>query len=65
MITERQEILAYQDSIKSYRDLKNAINTAINKAVKEVIQKGLAEGIDVHTLSKMTGVSVEEIKQMQ
>ncbi|WKN46194.1 Rpn family recombination-promoting nuclease/putative transposase [Tunicatimonas pelagia] len=41
-----QEVQAYEDSLKSYRDLKNSLNTAFEEGKKEGIEKGIEQGIE-------------------
>ena len=40
-----EEVQAYEDSLKSYRDLKNALDTAKEEAKAEGKAEGIAEGI--------------------
>lgn len=67
----REELLSYEDSLKYYRDLKNSLDTAreegreegeIKKSI-QVIRKGHAEGLTVETLSKLTGLSEDEVRR--
>ncbi|MCB0547242.1 MAG: PD-(D/E)XK nuclease family transposase [Phaeodactylibacter sp.] len=60
----------YEESLKYYRDLKNVVDTSFEegreegKAEKEieVILKSREAGLDVETISKITGKSIEEIR---
>ncbi len=97
----QQEFLAYEDSLKYFRDLQNSLDTAqekgfvrgveqgIQRGIKQGIQKGmeqgikqgmeqgiqmrnleiakqaLAEGLDLETVAKLTGVTVEQLKTLQ
>ena len=38
------EVQAYEDSLKSYRDLKNSLDTAREEGLKEGLEEGLKEG---------------------
>lgn len=67
----------YEDSLKVYRDLKNVLDTAELKGIKKGLKKGRAEGraevakamlknkMDIEQISELTGLSIEEIKQLQ
>lgn len=68
----REELLSYEDSLKYYRDLKNSLDTAreegreegeIKKSI-QVIIKGHVEGLTVETLSKLTGLSENEVTRI-
>lgn len=60
----RQEAEAYEDSLKSYRDLKNSLDTAREEGKAEGIAQGREEGIElvleVIGLAK-SGKSIDEI----
>ena len=36
----------YEDSLKAYRDIKNSIDTALEKGREEGMAKGLAKGME-------------------
>ena len=67
-----EEKARYEESLKYYRDLKNVVDTSYEegreegKAEKEieVIIKSQEAGLDVETISKITGRSIEEIKKI-
>ena len=40
-----REVQAYEDSLKSYRDLKNSLDTAFAEGVEEGMEKGMEKGI--------------------
>ena len=73
-LEERQD---YEDSLKVYRDFKNVLDTAELKGIKKGLKKGRAEGkaevaqamlknkMDIKQISELTGLSIEEIKQLQ
>lgn len=59
----------YQDSLKQYRDLKNSLDTAFedgetNKA-KSVAKNAIQEGLSDHTITKLTGLSLQDIAQIR
>ncbi|WP_291725907.1 Rpn family recombination-promoting nuclease/putative transposase [Bernardetia sp.] len=77
---DKQERMAYEDSLKYYRDIKNVIDTAEEKGIAkgrkegkeegkkekeiEIIKNGLSEGLDLTVLSKITNLSLEEVKEI-
>ena len=71
---QTQEKEQYEDSLKSYRDLKNVIDTAYDEgelkgkleAQKEMVLKGIARGLDnsmIADLSGLTEIEVEELRK--
>jgi predicted transposase/invertase (TIGR01784 family) len=68
---DAEEKARYEESLKYYRDLKNVVDTSYEegreegKAEKEieVILKSHEAGLDVETISKITGKSIEEVKK--
>jgi len=68
-LKERQE---YEDSLKYYRDLVNSIDTAEQdgeekgkrKEKIEIAKKCLKEGLSIDVISKITGLSKEEIEKL-
>ena len=72
----REELLSYEDSLKYYRDLKNSLDTAFEEGMIEgvmkgkmegkieVIKNGLLSGLDLSVLSKLTGLTEEEIRKI-
>ena len=69
----REELLSYEDSLKYYRDLKNSLDTAFDEGFEvgkdkgreegkiEVIKNGVKSGLEISVLSKLTGMTEEEI----
>ena len=59
----------YEDSLKSYRDLKNVIDTSYGEGReegkdernKEIALNMLKEGLNILLISKITGLSEDEI----
>lgn len=61
----QQEYRDYENSLKYYRDLKNSLDTARFDERVEIAKKGLNEGVSVELLSKMTGLTKEEIDKLK
>ena len=62
------ELKEYEESLKAYRDVKNSIDTALEKGrvegVIQVAKKLLESGMDVDTVMKMTDLSKSEIEKL-
>ena len=66
------ELKEYEDSLKAYRDVKNSIDTALEKGSEEgknlkaiqIAKKLLESGMDVDTVMKMTDLSKSEIEKL-
>ena len=74
------ELKEYEDSLKAYRDVKNSIDTALEKGREEgraeareegknlkviqIAKKMLAAGMDIDTVIKMTDLSKSEIEKL-
>jgi predicted transposase/invertase (TIGR01784 family) len=62
-----EEKARYEESLKYYRDLKNVVDTSFEEGREEgkieVILKSHETGLDVETISKITGKSIEEVKK--
>ena len=62
----------YEDSLKSYRDLKNVIDTSFGEGKeegreeekKQIALNMLKEGLNIDLISKITGLSGDEIEQL-
>ncbi|ACF14152.1 conserved hypothetical protein [Chloroherpeton thalassium ATCC 35110] len=61
----QQEYLDYENSLKYYRDLKNSLDTAREERTIEIAKKGLKEGFPIEMISKMTGLSENEIEELK
>ena len=63
------ELKEYEDSLKAYRDVKNSIDTALEKGREEkaiqIDKKMLAAGMDIDTIIKMTELSKDEIEKLK
>jgi len=68
----RQEIAEYEDSLKKYRDLYSAIETArmegeLKGELKrnvEIALKMLENGVSIENICKYTGLSEEQVKEL-
>ena len=62
------ELKEYEDSLKSYRDVKNSIDTALEKGREEkaiqIAKKMLDAGMDIDTIINMTDLSKSEIEKL-
>jgi len=61
----QKEYQDYENSLKYYRDLKNSLDTAKEEERIEIAKKGLKEGYPIEMISKMTGLSEEEINELK
>ena len=63
-----EELREYEDSLKTYRDLKNSLDTAEEKGRVEekiAIARNLKSmGMSISDISKATGLQEEEIKAL-
>ena len=72
-----EEKQQYEESLKTYRDLKNVIDTAFDEGKtegkeegkeegkSEIVMKMIKKGLPVDLISEMTSFSVEQINNMQ
>ncbi len=76
----KEELLQYKDSLKTYRDLKGVLDTSyeeglengieqgiekgIEKGIAKMAKKSLEEGLPIYLISKITGLSKEEIEKL-
>ena len=62
------ELKEYEDSLKAYRDVKDCIDTALEKGREEkaiqIAKKMLAAGMDIDTIINMTDLSKDEIEKL-
>ena len=66
------ELKEYEDSLKTYRDLKNSLDTAEEKGrvegreneKKATIQRLLASGASVDIIAVATGLTQDEVKPL-
>ena len=67
-----EELRAYEDSLKAYRDIKNSIDSAKREGLaeglaegrREIARKMKAKGFPVSEISEMTGLHEEEIRSL-
>jgi predicted transposase/invertase (TIGR01784 family) len=64
-----EEVRAYEDSLKSYRDLKNSLDTAREEGSEQrafkIALKALEKGMTVMEVSQITGLSVAQIEKLK
>ena len=62
------ELKEYEDSLKTYRDLKNSLDTAEEKGEakekKATIRRLLASGASVDIIAVATGLTQDEVKPL-
>ncbi|UCH97442.1 MAG: hypothetical protein JSV88_11470 [Candidatus Aminicenantes bacterium] len=60
--------MEYEKNLKHYRDLKGVIDTSFEdgeiKKAKEMSKKMKEKGIDIDTISEISGLSKEEIEKL-
>ena len=61
---DQTELDSYENSLKSYRDLKGVIDTAFDEGKIEVARNLKALGIDIEIISKSTGLTKEEVNKL-
>ena len=69
----QQEYQEYEDSLKYYRDINNPLNTAREEGERkgklegkiEVAKNGLKEGCPIEMISKITGLTADEIESLK
>jgi len=59
------EVKAYEDSLKSYRDLKNSLDTAyaegIEKGIEKVAINGIRQGKSDEVIMEITGLNLDQL----
>lgn len=59
----------YEESLKSYRDLKNSLDTAFEegraKEKRQVVKSSIKAGLKVDLISTITGMPPEEIERIK
>jgi predicted transposase/invertase (TIGR01784 family) len=58
------ELMSYENSLKTYRDLKSVIDTAFDEGVLKVAKNLKDEGMDMEFIIKMTGLTKGEIEKL-
>ena len=63
-----KQLREYEDSVKAYRDIVNAVNTARKEGHEEekieIARKMKSDGLPDDTISKYTGLPIEEIERI-
>lgn len=59
---DRKQRMAYEDSLKYYRDVKNVIDTAKDERSMEIAENFLKDGLSVEIVAKNTKLSIEEVR---
>ncbi|WP_027004025.1 Rpn family recombination-promoting nuclease/putative transposase [Hugenholtzia roseola] len=54
----------YEQSLIQYRDLKSALETAIEEKAVEIAKNAILEGADNKFIAKITGLTVEQIEKL-
>lgn len=60
-----EEVQAYEDSLKSYRDLKNSLDMAKEEKAIEIAKKLLSSGVSFEIIQTSTGLSTEIIERLR
>ncbi len=55
----------YEQSLIQYRDLKSALETAVEEREIEIAQTAIRKGLNNELISELTGLSVEQIEQLR
>lgn len=65
---DKKELDQYENSLKYYRDLKGVIDTSFYDGRKsreiEIARQSLKEGLSIELISKLTGLSKDEIEKL-
>ena len=61
---DQTELDSYENSLKTYRDLKGAIDTAYEDGKLEVARNLKALAVDIEIISKSTGLTKEQISRL-
>lgn len=60
-----EEVQAYEDSLKSYRDLKNSLDTAFKEGIEQGIEQvainGIKQGKSDELVMELTGLNLKQI----
>jgi len=60
----KQEIAEYEDSLKRYRDLYSALETAEKKGKIEIAQRAIEMGMPIKVVSELTGFAETQIEEL-
>lgn len=56
---------SYEQSLIQYRDLKSAMETAVEEATLVIARNGIAEGLDTGLIARLTGLSSQQVEQLR
>ena len=66
---DEKQLLAYEESLKHYRDMKGAMDSSFEdgeeKKAKDIAKNSLKEGLSIELISKITGLPANEIEKLQ
>jgi predicted transposase/invertase (TIGR01784 family) len=60
----REQLMAYEDSMKYYRDIKNSLDTAKQDTRREIAKNLLGMGLPVESIVMATGLTVQDIESL-
>lgn len=60
----KKDRIAYEDSLKYYRDLHNSLNFAKEEKAIEIAKKSISKAFSFADIADITGLSLEEIKEI-
>jgi predicted transposase/invertase (TIGR01784 family) len=55
----------YEQSLIQYRDLKSALETAVEENKFEIAKNAIVEGFDNQIIARLTGLAIEQIEQLR
>ena len=61
---DQKELDSYENSLKTYRDLKGVIDTAYEDGKLEVARNLKALAVDIEIISKSTGLTKDQISRL-
>ncbi|WKN43318.1 Rpn family recombination-promoting nuclease/putative transposase [Tunicatimonas pelagia] len=65
----KEEAEAYEESLKSYRDLQNSLDMAREEAIDkrniEIVQNSLNAGLSIEMIASITGLSSKDIERIK
>ena len=71
-MSDKKDRMAYEDSLKQYRDIKNVVDTAkeegkeIGKQERsiEIARNLLTNGLSIEIVAKNTNLSIEKVQEI-
>ncbi len=60
----KKERMAYEDSLKKYRDIKNIVDTAKEERSIKIARNFLKDGLSIEIIAKNTELSIEEVQEI-